>query len=403
MKRKFKLTLIIIVLITLAALYLQSTAWFRLQLAEHYDNTGQQEKAVKTYEKVLRKDEIVQRLDSESRYELNKYLADYYYEKNSRVKAKRSYKLLRKLKPEKEEDYFLLYYLNRDIDKLAGFILNSEKKQLKNRLSEDFLNSPLWKFYFAKKLAENNKWEKSKIVFKELTKKFPYLDSFKHCFTSVKNRQIPKERFPIVGIWNFDEERGEVAKDSSGWQNHGEIKGADWVEELSGYVLSFDGEGDTVIFSDNETLNLDGKDFTIAMWVKPRKQGKNRFIYWKWRPNLYLFKDDKTWSFAVQDEKGNKSLRIKHPIENKWYFVVQSVKQGRWHKAWIFDKQGLIDPNSREDIGVTKGSDKKKFKLSRKGWHSDDNTWFKGDIGGVYIFKEALGDEEVEEMYARFN
>jgi hypothetical protein len=182
-------------------------------------------------------------------------------------------------------------------------------------------------------------------------------------------------------------------------ENDGEIKGAKWVKGIYGYALSFDGEDDTVIFPDNESLNMDGQDFTIAVWVKPIPQGKYRFVYWKWRPNLYLDKNDKTWSFAVQDDQGYKVLRIKHPVENKWYFVAQSVKQGKEYKAWLFDRQGLIKTVSREDIGITQGSDKKKFKLSRKGWHKDNNAWFEGDVGKVYVLREVLDNRGIEKLY----
>jgi tetratricopeptide (TPR) repeat protein len=55
---KTKLILIAIALVILSGLWLQSTAWFRLQLAEHYANTGQQKKAMEMYGRVLRKEKI---------------------------------------------------------------------------------------------------------------------------------------------------------------------------------------------------------------------------------------------------------------------------------------------------------------------------------------------------------
>jgi hypothetical protein len=128
-------------------------------------------------------------------------------------------------------------------------------------------------------------------------------------------------------------------------------------------------------------------------------QKKYRFVYYKWRPNLYLHKDDKTWSFELQDNEGNKPVQIKSPIENKWYFAVQSVKQGQWRKAWLFDRQGLIKTVSREDIGVTKGSNGKKFKLSREGWHSEGNAWFEGNVTELYIFNEAVGISSIDILY----
>lgn len=387
----------------LATFWLQSTVWFRLQLAEHYKNTGQKRKVVQIYEKVLRKDEVEVdnslvfkgKLDKSIKYDIAKKAADYNYKKGNKDKAIEYYKILQELKPEKK-DYFCLYYLTKQEEKLADFIISN--KTLKKKIPKTHFNTPLWNFYLAKSLTKEKRWQKAEFVLSKLVQEYPYLNTFKESIEDINNKRVFNQDFPIIGMWNFAEGKGDILKDSFGMENDGEIKGAKWVKGIYGYALSFDGENDTVIFPDNESMYLDGRDFTIAMWLKPVLQKKYRFVYYKWRPNLYLHKDDKTWSFELQDNEGNKPVQIQSPIENKWYFAVQSVKQGQWHKAWLFDRQGLIKTVSREDIGITKGSDKKKFKLSRKGWHSEDNAWFKGDVGKVYLFSMAINDEEIEEL-----
>ncbi len=44
---------------------------------------------------------------------------------------------------------------------------------------------------------------------------------------------------PTAGQWRFDEGEGNVAKDSSGKNNHGEIVGARWAAGRSGKALAF--------------------------------------------------------------------------------------------------------------------------------------------------------------------
>ncbi len=49
-----------------------------------------------------------------------------------------------------------------------------------------------------------------------------------------------------VGIWLFDEGNGDIAKDSSGNGNEGQIMNApEWVDGKSGKALRFDGVDDT--------------------------------------------------------------------------------------------------------------------------------------------------------------
>ncbi len=45
----------------------------------------------------------------------------------------------------------------------------------------------------------------------------------------------------LLGDWRFDEGGGDVAGDSSGHGNDGEIRGADWVKGKFGTALHFGG------------------------------------------------------------------------------------------------------------------------------------------------------------------
>lgn len=68
-----------------------------------------------------------------------------------------------------------------------------------------------------------------------------------------------------VGIWLFDEGKGDVASDSSGNGNDGKITGAKWVEGKFGKALQIESP-DVVTVPPSDSLNL--KDaITIAAWV----------------------------------------------------------------------------------------------------------------------------------------
>ncbi len=76
-----------------------------------------------------------------------------------------------------------------------------------------------------------------------------------------------------IGIWLFDEGKGNVAKDSSPNGNDGElIAGPKWVEGKFGGALEFDGSGTSVETESADKLNEfelgDKTDFTVTAWFK---------------------------------------------------------------------------------------------------------------------------------------
>lgn len=69
-----------------------------------------------------------------------------------------------------------------------------------------------------------------------------------------------------AGIWLFDEEKGDVAKDLSGKSNNGKLQGPKWVKGKFGSALGFDGVDDRIVVPDANSLDLQ-KEWTITAWV----------------------------------------------------------------------------------------------------------------------------------------
>ena len=75
-----------------------------------------------------------------------------------------------------------------------------------------------------------------------------------------------------VGMWLFDDGKGDTAKDSSPNGNDGTLtNGPIWVEGKFGKALSFDGADDYVIAPDSTILN----PYTFSAWVKLDKYGSD--------------------------------------------------------------------------------------------------------------------------------
>lgn len=68
-----------------------------------------------------------------------------------------------------------------------------------------------------------------------------------------------------VGLWHFENN----AQDSSGYENHGTVHGAEYKTGVAGGdALEFDGAGDYVEVGSSDSLNLISK-ISIEAWVKP--------------------------------------------------------------------------------------------------------------------------------------
>ncbi|MCK5806461.1 MAG: hypothetical protein KAI66_26755, partial [Lentisphaeria bacterium] len=72
----------------------------------------------------------------------------------------------------------------------------------------------------------------------------------------------------LVAQWRFDKGEGTLAEDASGNKNHGQIRGAKWMDGRSGKVLELDGVEDVVVIPDSPSLHLQDA-VTISAWVHP--------------------------------------------------------------------------------------------------------------------------------------
>ena len=71
-----------------------------------------------------------------------------------------------------------------------------------------------------------------------------------------------------VGMWLFDDNKGDVAADSSGNKNDGKLTGnPKWVDGKVVKALEFDGASSYVNIPNTESLN--SASFTICLWFKP--------------------------------------------------------------------------------------------------------------------------------------
>ena len=72
----------------------------------------------------------------------------------------------------------------------------------------------------------------------------------------------------LIGQWTFDEGSGELARDSSGYRNHGKLINAKWCAGKTGGGLQFNGEDAWVDCGSAKSLNVTS-GVTVEAWIRP--------------------------------------------------------------------------------------------------------------------------------------
>lgn len=169
-----------------------------------------------------------------------------------------------------------------------------------------------------------------------------------------------------VGIWIFDEGKGEKVKDLTDNHNDGKIQGdVKWVKGKFGTALEFNGNG-SVIVPNSPSLNIT-EQITIEAWITFSDAGKGQdMVIARIEPSYSLqkFNNDQIEGWvSIAGWKGVRGLAGGQVLKpNTWYHVAFSY-DGKVLKTYVngeLDREnkisGKIDVvNAPFTIGSYKG------------------------------------------------
>ena len=197
----------------------------------------------------------------------------------------------------------------------------------------------------------------------------------------------------VMGIWNFDQEKGGTVKDTSGNGNDGKIVDAERVEGKEGMGIEFDGTNHVVIPA-SETVNdfLDG--FTYLLWVKPlgNPSGPHvRLIERDWHnPNILIGPTDFYGSFIFNGGIDNSAVRGGAWEMDEWSFVALT-HDGKTLILYV-DGEAVADLDVGEP-DFTEQHDGGAIWLTR--WKGGPGWDFSGVLDEVAIFNAALSEDDL--------
>jgi len=214
-------------------------------------------------------------------------------------------------------------------------------------------------------------------------------------FTSIGDAKIDPES--IVVMWLFDEGKGDIAEDSSGKGNDGEITNdPKWVAGKIGNALEFDGVDDYVEVPDSDSLDV--TEITIAAWVHPAKQGGEYTLLMK--QNAF------SWQMG-----GDGTMMANLYLGGAWHALPRypaktKIDPDTWsHVAYTYDgekvRHYLNGAFNGEEAGTPGGDIGVSDAILRIGARTDvpvTDRPFKGIIDEFMILNEALTEADIRSI-----
>jgi len=196
----------------------------------------------------------------------------------------------------------------------------------------------------------------------------------------------------LVAWWRLDDRSGSSARDSSGNDNHGTLRGdPQWTTGKIGGALDFDGDGDYVDCGNPDMFNFN-EQITASAWINLRSvPGSSRAVVAKgedgWR--LALTRSTSGFEFAI----AGKSFGYPGTLSGS------QVAFGEWHHVCgTYDGEtiriyvdGQVDGTRDYARGIAT-NDLNLFIGDNPQW---TGRFWDGLIDDVFVFSRALSDDEI--------
>jgi len=201
----------------------------------------------------------------------------------------------------------------------------------------------------------------------------------------------------IVGLWLFDEGKGNETEDSSGNRYHGDIEGdPKWVDGQFGKALEFKGVEYIEIQNSAPNLSFGGiQPFTIAAWVKHQGGG---YVVSKFNRNIigeYIFSIGGGGTVGFHREvdpwglSGTKAL----PFGDFGHAAV--TYDGSEMKIYV---NGELDVTQKRPAQNTDTVTPVLIGGRLINGNPDPDSRFRGVLDEVVIFNVALTEEQIQEV-----
>ena len=222
-------------------------------------------------------------------------------------------------------------------------------------------------------------------------------------FMASSSNAIELENF--VGMWKFDEGRGDTAKDTSANGNDGTlINSPKWVKGKFDDALAFDGNA-FVDMGNHESLQFDG-NVTIIFWAKPENvaAGRQNIVCKSFGGEGCLTQETNgVMSFYWGDCGGNCQpyVEVRRPpdgtiVSGEWIHIAE-VRDVDERQYRMYKNGEVVAEDTWAECGDHPCGDSKASSLNLYIGHGYAGK-FRGILDEVAILDVVLSDEEIQNI-----
>jgi hypothetical protein len=220
----------------------------------------------------------------------------------------------------------------------------------------------------------------------------------------------------LVAYYPFDGN----AQDVSGNGNHATVYGATLTTDRFGNpnsAYNFNGVTDYIERAFDPDFTPDNQSWTVVAWVK---SGKGSVISWyRCGANPRCYTPDSAYyemsimdnfpSFSVRDDNRGQVTKVTGTtsLSNSWHFIVGVLDRTKNLLSLYVDGCEINQINLPVEFGpLSHGDISIPFNIGRhfiKGWNIDPSiksSYYQGLIDDVRVYKRALADPEIRELYS---
>ncbi len=189
----------------------------------------------------------------------------------------------------------------------------------------------------------------------------------------------------LLAEWNFDEGKGDVARDSSGNGHDAKIYGATWARHGDGFAISLDGFDDYVDCGESRSLGIGGP-VSIEAWIRPMRKAHGESILFGEGFNTYVltfYNGEQVYSYISSGGNG-----IRGSLTLDLWNHVAATFDGTQMSLWINGRQAA----SRQSLFKSYKA-AGRFIMGTKGAPGGER--FRGMLDKVRVYNRAISGEEV--------
>lgn len=215
---------------------------------------------------------------------------------------------------------------------------------------------------------------------------------------------LPQQTGSLVAYWEFDENSGNIAVDSSENCLCGNLLNSPtWADGKKGHAIKFDGVNDKVEVIHNSALDMGTNNLSITAWVKmPSSQLSYPTILSKGgtsntNAGYWFYISDGKVKLIMGDGAERKSCvsNSVYVTDNQWHHIAVTVDRESNATFYVDGNiEGSVDISSFYNKNVS--NDTKSLTIGSAG--SSSTTFFNGLIDGVRVFNTVLNEQKIDSL-----